>query len=74
MERKEEMKKLEQFQCEFCKTIYNDRLTTANCENSHKKVVSVKKAWYRSFTEDRKGYPLKLEITMSDGETIIYKR
>lgn len=68
------MKKLEQFQCELCRTVYNDNLTAENCEKNHKKAVEVKKAWYRPFTEDRSGYPLKIEVTMSNGETIIYKR
>ena len=68
------MKKLTQFQCEICRTVYNNERDAKLCEENHKTIVAVIKAQYQPYSVDASGYPQSIEVQMSDGKFIKYKR
>ena len=68
------MKKIERFICEVCGTEYNDKAQCGRCEEIHKKPQEIVNAKYRPITMDGTGYPDHLDIRMSDGQTIRYKK
>ncbi len=68
------MKKLTQFQCEICHTIYNNEKDAKLCEENHKSIVAVVRTKNQPRTIDASGYPQSIEVQMSDGKFVVYHR
>jgi hypothetical protein len=68
------MRKIEHFVCEICGTEYRDRLAAVSCEKCHKTPVAIIKSRYVSKSQNGAGYPVTIEIQMSDGTFQTYKR
>ena len=68
------MKRLSQFQCEVCHTIYNNAKDAKLCEENHKTVAVVVRTKNQPRTIDASGYPQSIEVMMSDGKFIVYHR
>lgn len=68
------MKKVEHYICEVCGTEYNDMQKCIDCESGHHKPVKIIDAKWAPLNNDRSGYPARIYIKMSNGETITYKR
>lgn len=67
------MKELQQFQCEICNTVYKSKTECIDCEKSHSTPVKFANMKYSSYKSDG-SYPLYIEIVMSDGKVIRYKK
>lgn len=65
------MRKVEHYVCEICGTEYN---MAGNCEKCHKQPVAIIKSRYVSKSQNGAGYPVAVEIQMSDGTFQTYKR
>lgn len=68
------MKEVKHYICEHCHTEYNDKNTCKSCEDGHKIPVSIDGVHYVPIKNDGSGYPARVHIKMSNGETITYKR
>lgn len=68
------MKKVEHYICEVCGTEYNDKEKCADCESGHHKPLEISGANWVSMRNNGSGYPTKIHVKMSNGETITYKR
>lgn len=68
------MKTLSLYQCECCGTRYNNKMTCAACEKSHKKPIGVEAWKYVAIGDDNTGMPVTVKVTMHDGSSAIYKR
>lgn len=68
------MKKVEKFCCEFCNKEYRTESDAKRCEENHKTPVEITKVKHRPCDEDHSGYPLQINVKMSDGKTIGYVR
>lgn len=69
-----DMKEVRHYICDICHTEYNDKLSCQNCEKSHKKTGKIVREHYISFTQNKTGYPYKIEVEFEDGAVITYKR
>ncbi len=70
----QKMKEFTQYQCELCKTMYNDAATATRCEKSHVPVSGIAVAKYRSMGTGTTTYPYSIVVTMEDGEQLEFKR
>ena len=68
------MKKVEHYICEICGTEYKDKNVCKNCESGHHKPLEISGSNWVSMNNNGSGYPTKIHIKMSNGETITYKR
>lgn len=68
------MRKIEHYICEICGTEYKDRLSAEKCEKCHKRPVAIIKSRYVSQYQNGAGYPVTIEVQMSDGTFKTYKR
>lgn len=68
------MKIVEKYKCDVCGTEYKDRKDATECENGHKKAKKIIKQVHQPHNLNMSGYPLKLEVEMSDGTKLMYKR
>lgn len=68
------MKEVKHYICEICGTEYNEKSKAEACEKGHKKPVEITNADYISISNDRKGYPMRITVKMSDGTVCIYER
>ena len=68
------MRKVEHYVCEICGTEYRDKSMAENCEKCHKQPVAIHQARYVSKSQNGAGYPVAVEIQMSDGTFQTYKR
>ena len=62
------MKIIAKYKCDVCGTEYKDRKDATECENGHKKAKKIIKQVHQHMS----GYPLKLEVEMSDGTKLMY--
>lgn len=69
-----DMKEVKHYICDICHTEYNDKLSCQNCEKSHKKTGKIIRTHHISFTQNKTGYPHKIEVEFEDGAVITYKR
>lgn len=67
------MKKLCLYVCDYCGTRYEDKNECEKCENSHKIALEIHDMRFRS-RKDIDNYPDKVELEMSDGEMVWYRR
>ncbi len=63
------MKEVKYYICEICGTEYNEKKKCMDCEKGHIKPVSIYGARYF-----HNGYPVVINVEMSNGEIITYKR
>lgn len=63
------MKKLELYECEYCKTRYKEENDALKCERKHTTVDHIGECRYVASAQD----PIAVEIWMSDGSHRIYK-
>lgn len=63
------MKKLELYECEYCKTQYKEENDALECESRHTTVDHIGECRYIASAQ----YPISVEIRMSDGSHRIYK-
>lgn len=68
------MRKIEYYICEICGTEYKYETKAEDCEKCHKTPVTIIKSRYVSKHQDDEGYPVMVEIQMSDGTFQTYKR
>ena len=68
------MKKVDHYICEVCGTEYADKAQCGRCEKSHKEPREIVKAFYRPITMDGSGHPEHLDIRMSGGQIVRYKK
>lgn len=68
------MRKIERYVCEMCGTEYKDKLSAEKCEKCHKNAVAIIRSRYVSQSQNGAGYPVAVEIQMSDGTFQTYKR
>lgn len=67
------MKKVEQFKCDYCGTLYKDRSECAKCEDQH--VTAVEIVVQRHFpAKVHAKYPPRIDVKMSDGTVSVYER
>ena len=67
------MKTLSQFQCEICNTVYKSETECRNCEQCHQLPSQILLNKFNSYKNDG-NYPNYIEVQMTDGKTIKYKR
>lgn len=60
------MKKLQQYQCECCGTVYSDKVAAMKCEAFHKTAVNVSGQKHYSMGMGNP-YPQKIIVTFADG-------
>lgn len=66
------MKKLNQYQCDICNTVYNNENDCKRCENSHK--IPVKIIGYKFNAIRNNGeYPKTVTMEFSDGTNKVMK-
>lgn len=68
------MKKIERYVCETCGTEYREKRTAESCEKCHKRPVEITDARYLSKAQCGTGYPVAINVKMSDGTYQTYKR
>ena len=68
------MKKVDHYICEICGTEYAEREKCKQCEKGHKEPKEIINVTHRPVTMDQSGYPETIDLRMSDGETVRYKR
>lgn len=68
------MKKIELFVCEHCGTQYATKEQCKLCESIHCPPKEIKSCRYIPYKSDKTGYPITVQIEMSDGRTVTYKR
>lgn len=59
------MKEVKHYICDICHTEYNSKCQCEQCEKSHKNI---------SQTQNKKGYPHKIDVEFEDGSVLTYKR
>ena len=67
------MKSLQLFVCEYCGTQYKDKREAMKCENSHKTALEITDMSFHA-CKDAANYPDKIEVKMSDGNFVWYRR
>ena len=60
--------------CACCHTMYSDREAALKCELGHKSPVGIEALRYASIANDSTGYPVVVQVKMSDGRSVQYKR
>lgn len=68
------MKEVKHYICDICHTEYNDKCQCQQCEKSHKKSMRIIREHYVSKTQNKKGYPHKIDVEFEDGSVLTYKR
>ena len=68
------MKSLQLYVCEHCGTQYADKTECKRCEDSHKQAVEIHDMRFHACSFNEDGYPTKVELKMSDGKTIWYRK
>lgn len=67
------MKSLQLYVCEHCGTQYKEKGECLQCEKSHVLVANIHDVRFNN-CKGEKNYPYKVEIEMSDGKRIWFKR
>lgn len=68
------MKQLQKYQCEICGTEYAEKKVAEMCEKNHKKPLEIWGTRDLPKSMNGAGYPISIEVRMSDGVIITYKR
>ena len=68
------MKEVKHYICELCGNEYNDKSKAQNCEKGHKNAVEIVGQKFVSINNNKTGYPVQIDVKMSDGSTRTYKR
>ena len=74
LERRDILKELILYTCEFCGTNYSDKCRCEKCEKGHKVPKKIHREKYLSIGQDAKGYPAAVDIEMDNGDIVRYKR
>lgn len=68
------MREVTHYVCGVCGTEYAQKADCERCEGNHKKPLKIKSKHYAPITADASGYPRTIEVRMSDGKIVRYKR
>ena len=68
------MREVKHYVCEFCKTEYKDENDARYCEKGHKTPTEICQALYAPVYEFPFGDPQKIEVKMSDGTKVWFRR
>lgn len=68
------MKEVKHYICEICGKGYKSEDSCRKCEESHIKPLEIVKQKYVSIGNDASGYPVWIEVKMSNGAVVRYKR
>lgn len=68
------MKQITKYRCEICGTEYADFKAAEECEKGHKVIKKIQSARYQPRSMNGKGYPVSMDVLMSDGQIVTYKR
>ena len=64
------MKEIRHYICEICGTEYKDKESCKSCEKGHIKPLKIVKEKYISIKNNAGGYPISLDIEMTDGRIV----
>ena len=67
------MKRVEQFKCDYCCTLYKDKSECVKCENQHVTAVEIVAQHHLPAKVSAK-YPPRINVKMSDGTVSVYER
>lgn len=70
----EKMREKKLYVCEVCKTEYENKLACQKCEKNHKYGEKIVWGRHLSIGQDATGYPVTIDVVMSDGKTVRYKK
>lgn len=62
------------YRCEICGTEYTERVKCKRCEESHRKPLEIVGGRYISHTNDESGYPITIDVKMSDKKIVRYRK
>ena len=68
------MKRVDLYICEVCGTEYADKAQCKRCEKGHKEPKEITGIHHKPLTKDATGYPESIDVQMSDGKTVEYKK
>lgn len=68
------MKEIKCYICEICGTEYKDMMRAQECEENHHKPESIVKTKYLPYSNNKTGMPVSIDVKMSNGKIITYKR
>lgn len=74
LRKEKKMRETKLYICEVCGTQYADKKKCLACEKSHKKPVNIVNCKYIPQKDNNKGYPIRIDIKMEDGNIVSYKR
>ena len=67
------MKRVEQFKCDYCGTLYKDKSECAKCEDQHVAAVEIVAQHHLPAKVSAK-YPQRIDVKMADGTGYVYER
>lgn len=68
------MKEVKRYKCDYCRTEYDKKSDAEKCEHAHKMPESFNNAKFLPIDREPSGYPITVNITFKNGETIRYVR
>lgn len=68
------MKETKRYVCEICGTEYKDMMRAKECEENHCMPQSIVNAKHLPYKNNKTGMPVSIDVKMSNGEILTYKR
>lgn len=68
------MKEIKHYVCDYCNTEYADEEKCLICEGSHEMIDKITKQIFNPISNDKSGYPIKIEVGAKNGKRLVYKR
>lgn len=62
------------YTCEICHTDYKNKKDAKECEDSHKKGLKIVNQRFLPCSQDRSGFPIRIEVVDAQGNRVVYKR
>ena len=62
------------YTCEHCHTDYKNKKEAEECEDNHKKGLRIVNQRFLPYTQDRSGFPIRIEVVDEKGNRVVYKR
>ncbi len=66
------MEVITRYCCGLCHTPYKEKKDALACEKGHKEVVQIKDARYNPISVCKNGYPVTLDVLLTDGSVKKY--
>lgn len=68
------MKEIKLYVCGVCGQQYKMKNQAEKCESGHKRIKRIKKSYYHPITVDATGTPASIEVEMTDGSIVKYRK